>query len=103
MPPVLHTPPPPPSGTDALRTSEDDIAPQVSGMLGLTLLMGHFFLKPTLRKLPFIVLIVCIAGAIPAPPIALFLGWLLDIRWDHVFKDPQMLIAFACLGGACYA
>ena len=63
----------------------------------------HFFLKPNWKTLPAAVLLVCIAGALPAPPLALFIGWLLDIRWEEVFTRPEMLNSYAWLGGACQA
>jgi hypothetical protein len=44
---------------------------------------------------------VCIAGALPGPAVARFVGWLLDIHWEQVFKRPEMLPAFARLDGAC--
>jgi hypothetical protein len=48
-------------------------------------------------------LLVCIAGALPAPPLALFIGWLLNIRWEEIFIRPEMLNRYARLGGACQA
>ena len=62
-----------------------------------------FFLKPTWKTLPAAVFVVCIAGALPAPPLALFVGWLLDIRWDEIFIRPEVLNRYAWLGGACEA
>jgi hypothetical protein len=63
----------------------------------------HFFLNPTWKTLPLVLLLVCLAGALPAPPLALFFGWLLDIRWDEIFTRPEMMSRFAWLGGACQA
>ena len=63
----------------------------------------HFFLNPTWKSLPLVLLLVCIAGAVPAPPLALFFGWLLDIHWDEIFARPEMMNHFAWLGGACQA
>jgi hypothetical protein len=48
-------------------------------------------------------LLVCIAAALPAPLVALFIGWLLDIRWEEIFTRPEMLYRYASLGGACQA
>lgn len=63
----------------------------------------YFFLNPTWKSLPLVLLVVCVAGAVPAPPLALFLGWLLDIHWDKIFARPEMMSHFAWLGGACQA
>jgi LytS/YehU family sensor histidine kinase len=48
-------------------------------------------------------LLVCIGGALPAPPLALFMGWLLDIRWEEIFIRPEILNRYAWLSGACQA
>ncbi len=63
----------------------------------------RFFLNPTWKSLPLVLLLVCIAGAVPAPPLALFFGWLLDIHWDEIFAKPEIMSHFAWLGGACQA
>lgn len=63
----------------------------------------HFLLKPTWRSLPLAMLLMSVAGAIPAIPATLFLAWFLDVRLERIFKDTYTMIASACLGGACHA
>src|SRR5690349_11546200 len=61
----------------------------------------HSFLNPSWKSLPVVLALVCVAGALPGPPLALFFGWLLDIHWEEIFARPEMLNRFAWLGGAC--
>lgn len=63
----------------------------------------HFFLAPNWKTLPVTLALVSIAGALPGPPLALFFGWLLNIRWEEIFVRPEMMSRFAWLGGACQA
>lgn len=63
----------------------------------------NFFLKPTWKTLPAALLLISLAGAIPAPLLALFFGWLLNIRWQEIFIRPEMMYRYAWLGGACQA
>jgi hypothetical protein len=61
----------------------------------------NLLLRPGWRKLPLVLLVICIVGAIPAPVLALFFGWILDIHWERILRDPKALYPFACLDGAC--
>ena len=61
----------------------------------------NLLLRPGWIKLPLVLLVICIGGAIPAPVLALFFGWILDIHWERIFSDPKALYPFACLDGAC--
>jgi hypothetical protein len=65
--------------------------------------LRRFFLRPTWKTLPLSALLVCIAAAIPAPPVAWFFGWLLDVRWEEFFRNPAMMILYAWFGAACQA
>ena len=65
--------------------------------------LRHFLLRPGWKNLPLATLVVFAAGALPGPPAVLFYGWLLDVHWDHVLKNPHMILVYASLGGACHA
>lgn len=47
--------------------------------------------------------LVCIGAALPAPAVARFVGWLLDLHWDQVFRNPDRMPDFARLDAACQA
>ena len=58
--------------------------------------LHHFLLRPGWKNLPLATLVVFAAGALPGPPAVLFYGWLLDVHWDHVLKNPHMILVYAC-------
>ena len=63
----------------------------------------QFFLRPSWKTLPLAMALVCVAAAIPAPAAARFVGWLLDIHWEQVFRNPDRMADFARLDGALEA
>src|SRR5262249_17686876 len=63
----------------------------------------RFFLRPTWKTLPFAMALVCIGAALPAPAVARFVGWLLDLHWEQVFRNPERMGDVARLDGACQA
>jgi hypothetical protein len=63
----------------------------------------RFFLRPSWKTLLLAMALVCLVGALPAPALARFMGWVLDIHWEQVFRNPDRLADFARLDGACQA
>jgi hypothetical protein len=63
----------------------------------------RFFLRPTWKSLPFAMALVCAGAALLAPAVARFVGYVLDLDWGQVFRNPEKMSDFARLDGACQA
>jgi hypothetical protein len=90
-------------GRSLFRVQEDAILHKDLTQARLLRRIIHLILKPTWKSFPAALLLVCVLGALPAPALALFFGWILDIRWEQVFREPRKMIPSACIGGACQA
>src|SRR5215467_4742642 len=93
---------PVPGQTIALQ-QDGRVAPTISTRTGRWSRLRHFLLRPGWRNLAPAALLVFVAGALPGPPAVLFYGWLLDVHWDQVLKNPHMILVYSSLGGACHA
>jgi hypothetical protein len=63
----------------------------------------RFFLRPSWKTLPLATALVCIGAALPAPAVARLVGWILDLHWDQIFRNPERMPDFARLDAACEA
>src|SRR5215469_13326475 len=63
----------------------------------------RFFLRPTWKSLPFAMAMVCVGAALPAPAVGRFVGYVLDIHWEQLLRNPEKMSDLARLDAACQA